>query len=59
MSVDLQEFNPVKIYMDYIAKENEANNEIREMDSKDYSFTASGAGLCMKKHWYKANGHER
>ena len=57
--MDLQEFNPVKVYMEYLAKENEANNEIREMDSKGYSFTASGAGLCMKKHWYKANGYER
>jgi len=57
--VDLQEFNPVKIYMDYIAMENKAKDIERSLDTEEYAFTASGAGLCMKKHWYNANGYER
>ena len=57
--MELQEFNPIKVYMEYISHKNKINNIERQLDIGDMSFSASGAGLCMKKHWYNANGYDK
>ncbi len=54
----LKDFNPIKIYNEYVKHENEENNRIREWDMENSQFTASSAGMCLKKHWYSANKYE-
>ena len=53
-----QKIKPIDIYNKYIRYKNEANQIIRSADAKD-QYSASGAGMCIRKHWYGINNYER
>ncbi len=50
--------NPIEIYNRYITVKNEEKAAVRNKNNhKKYS--ASGAGLCIRKHWYDYNGYDK
>jgi len=55
--IDTECPNPVEIYDRYLAVKNEEKSAVRrKANYKKYS--ASGAGLCIRKHWYDYNEYE-
>ena len=49
--IDTECPNPVEIYDRYLALKNEEKLVVRKKDNFQ-KYSASGAGLCIRKHWY-------
>ena len=50
--------NPIQVYEDWVLFQDVENKKGRKKDNPD-KFEASSAGLCMKKHYYRAIGAEQ
>jgi len=50
--------NPIDIYNRYITIKNEEKAAVRNKNNHE-KYSASGAGLCIRKHWYDYNGYDK
>ncbi len=50
--------NPVETYNEYLKEINGYEQEKRLQDNPD-RFSASGAGMVQRKHYYKIKGYEK
>jgi len=50
--------NPIEIYDRYLGVKNEEKSAVRDRENFE-KYSASSAGLCIRKHWYDYNNYSK